>query len=135
MKAKRQDLLDCMLSLYDTLKLHDEGSLLEDDETLSEIMFRKMKAYNIDLNKELGFTHLKPVTKDKMELENIRQFCERLGITEQDLINVYKDNLKKIIDSVDSEKKWSYQDMRMAYSLGRDDARHSSVQGKYVDNF
>lgn len=65
MKAKRQDLLDCMLSIYDTLKLHDNGSLLEDDETLSEIMFRKMKAYNIDLNKELGFTHLKPVTKRK----------------------------------------------------------------------
>jgi hypothetical protein len=65
MKAKRQDLLDCMLSIYDTLKLHDNGSLLEDDETLSEIMFRKMKAYNIDLNKELGFTHLKPVTKKK----------------------------------------------------------------------
>ena len=24
-----------------------------------------MKGYNIDLNKELGFTHLKPVTKPK----------------------------------------------------------------------
>lgn len=29
------------------------------------MMFRKMKAYNIDLNKELGFTHLKPVTKNE----------------------------------------------------------------------
>jgi hypothetical protein len=56
---------DCLLSILDTLKLHDTGSLIEDDETLSEMMFRKMKAYNIDLNKELGFTHLKPITKKK----------------------------------------------------------------------
>jgi hypothetical protein len=27
------------------------------------MMFRKMKGYNIDLNEELGFTHLKPVRK------------------------------------------------------------------------
>ena len=26
---------------------------------------RMMKGYNIDLNKELGFTHLEPVTKPK----------------------------------------------------------------------
>ena len=26
-------------------------------------MFRKMKGYNIDLNEELGFTHLKPIIK------------------------------------------------------------------------
>ena len=35
------------------------------EETLSEMMFRKMKGYNIDLNKELGFTHLKPVIKQQ----------------------------------------------------------------------
>jgi hypothetical protein len=127
MKAKRQDLLDCMLSIYDTLKLHDNGSLLE-DETLSEIMFRKMKSHNIDLNKELGFTHLKPV-------EKIQQFCERLGITEQDLINVYKDNLMKIVETAEESKNWTYQDMRMAYTLGRDDARHSIFQGTYIDTF
>jgi hypothetical protein len=28
------------------------------------MMFRKMEAYNIDLNKELGFTHLEPITKN-----------------------------------------------------------------------
>ena len=55
----------CMLSILDSLKLYDNDSLLLDDETLSEVMFRKMKAYNIDLNKELGFTHLKPVSKNK----------------------------------------------------------------------
>lgn len=55
----------CMLSILDTLKLHDKGILYEEDETLSEMMFRKMKAYNIDLNKELGFTHLKPVKKNE----------------------------------------------------------------------
>ena len=55
----------CLLSIYDTLKLADNNSLDLSDETLSEIMFRKMKAYDIDLNKELGFTHLKPVTKNE----------------------------------------------------------------------
>jgi hypothetical protein len=29
------------------------------------MMFRKMKEYNIDLNEELDFTHLEPVTKPK----------------------------------------------------------------------
>ena len=53
----------CMLSILDILKLADNDSLDLSDETLSEVMFRKMKAYNIDLNKELGFTHLKPVVK------------------------------------------------------------------------
>ena len=46
-----------------SLKLYDNNSLELGDETLSQMMFRKMKAYNIDLNKELGFTHLKPVNK------------------------------------------------------------------------
>ena len=58
-----EEVFSCMLSILDSLKLHDNGSLCN-DETLSEMMFRKMGAYNIDLNKELGFTHLKPITKD-----------------------------------------------------------------------
>ena len=62
-KNEKLNMASCMLSILDTLKLHDTGSLDERDETLSEMMFRKMKAYNIDLNKELGFTHLKPVKK------------------------------------------------------------------------
>ncbi len=65
-KDKRHDMASCMLSILDSLKLYDNGSLLLDNETLSEVMFRKMKAYNIDLNKELGFTHLKPITKNKL---------------------------------------------------------------------
>lgn len=56
---------DCLLSILDSLKLYDNGSLELGDETLSEMMFRKMKGYNIDLNKELGFDHLKPITKNK----------------------------------------------------------------------
>lgn len=55
------NMASCMLSILDSLKLYDNGSLLLDNETLSEVMFRKMKAYDIDLNKELGFTHLKPI--------------------------------------------------------------------------
>jgi len=57
----------CMLSILDSLKLADKG-YLDKSETLSEIMFRKMKGYNVDLNKELGFTHLKPVlSSEKVE--------------------------------------------------------------------
>lgn len=55
----------CMLSILDSLKLYDQNQLVLDNETLSEMMFRKMKGYNIDLNKELGFTHLKPIKKDQ----------------------------------------------------------------------
>jgi len=60
---KIENMGSCLLSILDTLKLFDQGSLCMDYETLSEMMFRKMKAYDIDLNKELGFTHLKPVSK------------------------------------------------------------------------
>lgn len=62
-KEKIHNMASCMLSILDTLKLFDTNSLYMEDETLSEIMFRKMKAYNIDLNEELGFTHLKPINK------------------------------------------------------------------------
>ena len=66
-KAERKNevlnLASCMLSILDSLKLYDNGSLELGDETLSEMMFRKMKAYNVDLNKELGFTHLEPIKK------------------------------------------------------------------------
>ena len=62
---QRLNMASCMLSILDSLKLYDQGALELGNETLSEVMFRKMKAYNIDLNKELGFTHLKPVKKTK----------------------------------------------------------------------
>jgi len=65
-KDKIHNMASCMLSILDSLKLYDNGILLLDNETLSEVMFRKMKAYNIDLNKELGFTHLKPIPKNKL---------------------------------------------------------------------
>jgi len=51
----------CMLSILDSLKLVDGGDTFQpENESLSGIMFRKMKAYNVDLNKILDFTHLKP---------------------------------------------------------------------------
>lgn len=62
---KNKMLCNCLLAILDDLKHHDNGILELGNETLSEMMFRKMKAYNIDLNKELGFTHLKPITKIK----------------------------------------------------------------------
>jgi hypothetical protein len=66
MKKKEElfNMASCMLSILDSLKLYDDGGLELGDETLSQVMFRKMKAYNIDLNKELGFTHLEPVVKN-----------------------------------------------------------------------
>jgi len=57
----------CLLSILDSLKLHDKGSLWN-GETLSETMWRKMEAYGIDLNEELGFTHLSPVKKEESHL-------------------------------------------------------------------
>jgi hypothetical protein len=62
-KEKIFNMAACMLSILDSLKLFDNSSLFTENETLSEVMFRKMKAYDIDLNKELDFTHLEPVTK------------------------------------------------------------------------
>jgi len=62
-KEKIHNMASCMLSVLDSIKLYDKGQLVLDNETLSEVMFRKMKAYNIDLNKELGFEHLSPVKK------------------------------------------------------------------------
>jgi hypothetical protein len=64
------NMASCMLSILDYLKLQDnctdgEDMLQTNDETLSEMMFRKMKGYNIDLNEELGFTHLQPVKKKR----------------------------------------------------------------------
>jgi hypothetical protein len=64
-KEERHNMAACMLSILDSLKLYDNNTLELGDETLSEMMFRKMKGYDIDLNKELDFTHLKPVTKIK----------------------------------------------------------------------
>lgn len=61
---KIHNMASCMLSILDSIVLHDKGQLVLGDETLSEVMFRKMKAYNIDLNKELGFEHLRPVKKN-----------------------------------------------------------------------
>jgi len=61
-----------LVSIYDYLKLVDKEIITNDikidmlelnDETLSEMLFRKLKGYNIDLNKELGWNHLKPITK------------------------------------------------------------------------
>lgn len=65
---ENNNMASCLLSILDTLKLFDNGSLDMSNETLSEIMFRKMNHYNIDLNKELGFDHLCPVEfKEKIK--------------------------------------------------------------------
>ena len=50
-KEKLNNAFSCLLSILDSIKLHDKGVLYEKDETLSQIMFRKMQGYKIDLNK------------------------------------------------------------------------------------
>jgi hypothetical protein len=66
------------LSVYDYLKRVDHdiidselelSDLEANNETLSMMLFRKLGAYAIDLNEELGFTHLKPVLKKKVNKE------------------------------------------------------------------
>lgn len=71
LEEKIENMASCMLSILDAIKLADNDSLDLSEETLSEVMFRKMEAYNIDLNKELGFTHLKPVKHEaKIEVSD-----------------------------------------------------------------
>lgn len=69
-KDKNIEMASCMLSILDSLKLYDNNSLELGDETLSGMMFRNMKAYNIDLNKELGIKHLRPVIKKESAIMN-----------------------------------------------------------------
>jgi len=59
------NLASCMLSILDSLNLHECKDNDEEwnNESLSEMMFRKMKGYNVDLNELLGFTHLKSKPK------------------------------------------------------------------------
>lgn len=69
MKKSEQirNMANCMLSILDILKLHDTGTLCESKETLSEMMFRRMKVHEIDINKELGFDHIEPIYKKEIE--------------------------------------------------------------------
>lgn len=77
---------ECLLSILDSLKLFDYGSLMLDDETLSEVMFRKMKGYGIDLNKELEFIHLKPVPKTVPKAGLLTKPMEDKAIAEMKVI-------------------------------------------------
>lgn len=66
---KEENYLNALVAIYDYLKLVDNDIINDNivipmlevnEETLSEMLFRKLKEYDIDLNKELGWTHLKP---------------------------------------------------------------------------
>lgn len=59
-KEDIHNMAECMLSIFDSLKLYDMGMLALDRESLSELMIRKMKAYNIDLKKELRLEIFEP---------------------------------------------------------------------------
>jgi hypothetical protein len=70
--SKEENYLNALVAIYDYLKLVDNDIIDKDinidmleanEETLSEMLFRKLKAYDIDLNEELGWTHLKPIQR------------------------------------------------------------------------
>ena len=72
--SKEENYLNALVAIYDYLKLTDNeiinnnikiGMLELNEETLSEMFFRKLKAYDIDLNEELGWTHLTPIKQNK----------------------------------------------------------------------
>lgn len=71
-KEKNDRYSDALVAMYDYLKMVDNEiieksisiEIMEiNEETLTEMFFRKLNAYNIDLNKLCGFTHLKAITK------------------------------------------------------------------------
>lgn len=66
-KKQKDNYNSLLLDVYDMLKSADKGHLYLADESLSEIFWRHMTAYNIDLNKELKFDHLKPITKSELK--------------------------------------------------------------------
>ena len=86
LEEKVENMASCMLSILDAIKLSDNDSLDLSEETLSEVMFRKMEAYNIDLNKELGFTHLKPV-KHEVKVE-VSDFVKNYEVWEPCSTNI-----------------------------------------------
>ena len=70
----KENYLNALVAIYDYLKLVDKDiihnniniNMLDvNEETLSEMFFRNLSAYDIDLNKELDWDHLKPVTRFK----------------------------------------------------------------------
>lgn len=65
----KENYLNALVSIYDYLKLVDDDIINKEidipmlelnEETLTEMFFRKLKGYDINLNEELGWTHLKP---------------------------------------------------------------------------
>ena len=65
----KENYLNALVSIYDYLGLVDDDiinkeidipTLEVNEETLTEMFLRKLKGYDIDLNEELGWTHLKP---------------------------------------------------------------------------
>ena len=101
------NMASCMLSILDSLKLFDNDSLYMEDETLSEMMFRKMSAYDIDLNKELGFTHLEPVKKKNYYLIG-NSIVEKIITTNNINIEEELENSKNDVDKNDVDNFYQH---------------------------
>lgn len=115
------NMASALLSIQDSLKLLDGGCIdMLEHETLSQIMYRKMFAYNVDLNNILNFTHLSPqkdsIVRDILFKErelNIKfeeQCCSQTGgccqtFEDKILLNGEEvdcdvDNLKSVLKAV-----------------------------------
>lgn len=64
-RTTRYQYASALLSVLDTIKLNDIE--IPGEETLSEAFFRKLGAYDIDLNADLEFSHLKPNTLNDLK--------------------------------------------------------------------
>ena len=102
-KEKTHNMASCMLSILDSIKLYDNDSLELGDETLSQVMFRKMDAYNINLNDELGFTHLKPVDGKDIVQEEVKTVAEKIVVAVNKTTNDYdaREKVLEILESID----------------------------------
>lgn len=129
---KVKNMASCLLSILDYLKLQDKCTPGEKDmcelnnETLSQMMFRKMKAYNINLNEELGFDHLKPIDQKRWYKFNIddeslyehnsennqrtRERLIRMAELGMEIVGVAEFGIEDVMSGLYLEKVWLYSD-------------------------
>lgn len=129
---KVKNMASCLLSILDYLKLQDKCTPGEKDmcelnnETLSQMMFRKMKAYNISLNEELGFDHLKPIDQKRWYKFNIddeslyehnsennqrtRERLIRMAELGMEIVGVAEFGIEDVMSGLYLEKVWLYSD-------------------------
>lgn len=89
-----EDLKAALVSIYDTLTLADNDPQFthESQETLSEMFFRKLNAYNIDLKEFTGLDYLEPVKYAKQSASIEQMGTDVFGSIEKFYIWANKKN-------------------------------------------